>query len=178
MKKIFLYLLIVFSVFQCESQPTKKNIYMYKLTYNIPGDDKIYIMERNVKEDTIYMDYFWIKNKDTLFVHDNTLTKNGDNYFLDGVTELKNSKSHPVCYKTIDNVTEDDSVMVCVTKVGLDTIINKIKFKYNIYEIYYSGPGYDDVSDTRLFFDINKGILIKEEYFMNESIQIIMELME
>jgi hypothetical protein len=168
-------IIIIISIVCC-SFIAKGQTYKYRFTDFISNSKKEYLMERTVIGDSVLSEYFYAYEdsnsyKEYIFRKEKSL-------FINGITELKNGSTQ-LNYETIDNsLFFKRFVNVYVKSENLDTLINNIRYTYNIYEIYYSKLGDVDTDDLRLYVDIEKGIIIKREYFIEKTVYHREELIE
>lgn len=170
MKKLILIVIFFSLMLTGGCQQNKKNVYKICFQDNMKNKTKIYNLSISTILDTTKFSYFIFNENDTINLYIENLIKKDNSIFIEGSTELKFDIKKGTCYKTMDYQFFDDSVKVCLIRKDIDSLINDVLFTYNVYEIYYSEFKMPDLYDARLFFDIEKKIFIRKEYFQNDFI--------
>lgn len=174
-----LFFITLFIINSCTQHSSKKMKYDFVQEINYKNDTSYSSVVLEAIQDSVYKYYYFDLDSNFLIEEIDKydyLSKEfymNNYYFLYGIIKLKLNAQKGEEWKTQYEIDYQDSISVIVLNIAVDTTMNGIKIdKCYVYDLKYNkASAGEDYMDFRLFFDPERKITIRKEYYSNNRLK-------
>ncbi len=171
------FFVILFMVTSCTNHFPKKMKYDFVQEISYKSENSYSSLVLEINQDTVLKYHYFDLDSNFLIKdisHYSYLSKepySNNDYLLYGIVRLKLDAQKDEKWKTQYEKDYHDSLTVQVLNIAIDTVMNGIKIdKCYIYDLKYNpASAGEDYMDYRLYFDPERKVTIRKEYYSNNK---------